>query len=906
MTETQNEIRNDFNREREDQSRKRGVARAKKRREAQEKRGDMSSTTAGMMTSERCREAVADVISLYLEQELPKKKKAFWYEHVNYHPVEKTAELALRCCLDAVGANWTRNNLILQLANALNSSILNEVLKRTQAGRRILTDIANRVQSKPGATYTKRDRALWIAGQKKKKTVLDADGNQFAVDDEKSYYWREWDKKTATRVGGIMLKAVFESTDLFENDHIKDEIEDKQKHIKLKLTPAAQAQMSKLQDFLDQQTPQFGPMFNKPYPWGPDSMGPYDSVSLARQVPPVKHMGEAQEKAVWEAIRNGSMDDCLEALNTLQDVPYTVNETVVEAVRWVMNNGLAAKVGSFPNLQKATELPDIPKKEFDKWAVDARMDYGREQLAILKGNREVDANLLGIKRNLDEAKNVQTAKDEGVEGFYLPHQWDYRGRVYHTSEFGHHNTDYLRAMFMFANKDEITNDNAPYLTLQLANTYGNGVDKLTLEERQQWAVDNEDIILAIGKDFKDPVAFAFWSVADEPFQFLAACTEWYRATENPGYKTGLPIALDATQSGIQVYAAMARSQPDGEKVNLTQNTEPGDLYTEVMVVANDIIAQDIAELDWLDDEPEDEDDEDRAKERRKLKHARQVQAHGLDRKTVKRNAMTWAYSSRRYGFAEQLRSDMMEPLSKQVRRGELAEHPFGADRGYGAAWYLAGVNETAIRRVIRSAGDGMDFFQWVVGLCNDADMHLTYTTPLGFPVHQCYQELYREKVMNKKTGKEEWQVVSERIEMPGWDRDYNRSTTLKTSFRNYTDDVDTRQSRQAVAPNMVHSLDATVLMKTVLLMREHGALDLMTVHDSFSTTIGNVGVMSASVRQAFYDTFADYCPYTDLLNQTLARLSERGIDLPENPHDEIPEPGTLDLSEVLKSDYAFS
>ena len=37
------------------------------------------------------------------------------------------------------------------------------------------------------------------------------------------------------------------------------------------------------------------------------------------------------------------------------------------------------------------------------------------------------------------------------------------------------------------------------------------------------------------------------------------------AMEYPGYKTGLPIALDATQSGIQVYAAMGRSQPDGER-----------------------------------------------------------------------------------------------------------------------------------------------------------------------------------------------------------------------------------------------------------------------------------------------------------------------------------------------------
>ena len=171
-------------------------------------------------------------------------------------------------------------------------------------------------------------------------------------------------------------------------------------------------------------------------------------------------------------------------------------------------------------------------------------------------------------------------------------------------------------------------------------------------------------------------------------------------------------------------------------MNLTENERPGDLYTGDGR-GQQIIDQNILTSNgWTMNQ--EEDDEDRAKLRKKLKHARQWKRTGLDRKTVKRNAMTWAYSSRSYGFAEQLRSEMMEPLSKKVRRGELPEHPFGEDRGYGAAWYLAGVNETAIRRVVRSAGDGMDFFQWVVGLCNDANMHLTYTTPLGFPVHQSF------------------------------------------------------------------------------------------------------------------------------------------------------------------------
>ena len=64
----------------------------------------------------------------------------------------------------------------------------------------------------------------------------------------------------------------------------------------------------------------------------------------------------------------------------------------------------------------------------------------------------------------------------------------------------------------------------------LANTYGE-VDKEPFEVRQQWAADNEEMILLCGRNFKDPKAFDFWRKADDPLQFLAACREWFNASE---------------------------------------------------------------------------------------------------------------------------------------------------------------------------------------------------------------------------------------------------------------------------------------------------------------------------------------------------------------------------------------
>lgn len=962
----------------------RGIERARKRRESQAKRGELGTTTAGLMTSERARDAVVAKLQQYIDAAVASKAKTppKWLKHLEYHPIKKTAEIGLRCCLDAVGANLTRNNTVIQIANSLNSSIMSEVLNSTSEGRDVIKDIANRVQSKPSSSRTKRERALYIAGKRKKKQVLDRkgkavrdeEGNNIFVDDPAHYHWAEWDDATKVKTGGRVMMAIFEATDLFELEAIKDDATEQFEGSKrLRLTDAAEEQLASLNDFLDAQTPQFGPMFNTPYPWGPDSLGPYDNISLANLVPPVKHMSKAQEEAVYAAMKNGKLTEATEALNRLQEVPYDVNKDVVNLVEWVVENKLWDEVSSFPSLTKFPELKNMPEKKFAKLTKGEQLDFRRDQLDRRKGNREVQANLLGIKRNLDEAHNIISAAADGVDAFYLPHQWDYRGRVYHTSEFGHHNTDYLRAMFLFANKTPITRNNIKYLCLQIANTFGNGLDKRRLTRRQAWVRLMQDRLYEVGRDptnrttkwqRRDPetgklvfdketgepvmeTPFEFWASADDPLQFYAACRELFNATEHGfGYMTGLPIGLDATQSGIQVYCAMGRNLEDGQKVNLTENKEPGDLYTAVMEKAQELIDRDIEDLtaDGLNPDVEEEDD-DREKDRRKLLHATQWKNHKLTRKTVKRNCMTWAYSSRRWGFADQLRTDLMEPLSKQVANPNdpLTEHPFGADRGWGAAWYMAGINERAITAVVTSAADGMEFFQKLVRMLNKDNMHLQYETPLGFPVHQYYRELDKEfepnteqecgscGVVTEKPEEEEegdkvWKCpdcgaanklkgrkkpASDRIAMPAWDRDardgQGKATETKVNLRNYLDVVDKGKSQRAVAPNVIHSLDATILMKTVINCADNEVNDLMVVHDSFSTTIDNVQVMDWAIRQAFFDLFNEHDPYQMLLDQTMGRLTETQRDqLSADDVPTIPPRGKLDIAEVKKSPYAFS
>ena len=92
-----------------------------------------------------------------------------------------------------------------------------------------------------------------------------------------------------------------------------------------------------------------------------------------------------------------------------------------------------------------------------------------------------------------------------------------------------------------------------------------------------------------------------------------------------------------------------------------------------------------------------------------------------DRGVIKRNAMTYGYSSRRFGFAEQLRKDWMSEFTKDLRRQRRKEHPFGADKGFHAGWFLANIHEAAIEEVVSSVKDGMKFLRDIAEILADDD-----------------------------------------------------------------------------------------------------------------------------------------------------------------------------------------
>ena len=102
--------------------------------------------------------------------------------------------------------------------------------------------------------------------------------------------------------------------------------------------------------------------------------------------------------------------------------------------------------------------------------------------------------------------------------------------------------------------------------------------------------------------------------------------------------------------------------------------------------------------------------------------------------------MTFGYSSRAPGFAEQLMDDVMKPLSQDLRQGDIDEHPFGADGGFTASHVLAQIHERAIRETVQSASVGMDFLQSCSDALHNENKHFEFINRWGFPVFKITRE----------------------------------------------------------------------------------------------------------------------------------------------------------------------
>lgn len=115
---------------------------------------------------------------------------------------------------------------------------------------------------------------------------------------------------------------------------------------------------------------------------------------------------------------------------------------------------------------------------------------------------------------------ARNMKDE--EGFYYPHNLDFRGRAYPMHpHLNHLSSDLCRGILEFADGRPLGKSGLRWLKIHLANLYGGGVEKLSYDARVSFVENNIAEILDSADNSLN--GNRWWLKAEDPFQCLAAC-----------------------------------------------------------------------------------------------------------------------------------------------------------------------------------------------------------------------------------------------------------------------------------------------------------------------------------------------------------------------------------------------
>lgn len=235
----------------------------------------------------------------------------------------------------------------------------------------------------------------------------------------------------------------------------------------------------------------------------------------------------------------------------------------------------------------------------------------------------------------------------------------------------------------------------------------------------------------------------------------------------------------------------------------------------------------------------------------------------IDRKVTKRNVMTFPYNVSTYGMKDQLMTDVLndyEGTNKQFWIGEK----------WVAATFLARLNYKGIGEVVEGAVVCRDFLKDLTKEVIEKGSHIFYRTPIfGFPV---VHRIVKYETMRITT------------------------SLAKLSIRTPTTMLDSRKMVNGIAPNYIHSLDATLMFSTVERLLARGVSSFALIHDSYGVHASDTPKLAEEVREAYIELFEGNTLY-DFVDQAAPFRAGEVKDILI---------GDLSLDDVRRSDYIFS
>ena len=546
------------------------------------------------------------------------------------------------------------------------------------------------------------------------------------------------------------------------------------------------------------------------------------------------HIGREELRAVNSAFKDA--EQLRAALNKLQSVPYCINTTIFDLLQQARAQNVSVGMPSMNPLPKPEwHLDGVPKDTYDEHTQELFKEW---KLKMRTWYADEKARMSQVRSLVFLSEVCKEFKDE--DELYFPTCVDWRYRVYFKSGIHPQGSDLQKAILQFATARPLGKRGLHWLKVHVATCYG--YDKTLFEDRAAWADANLEQLRAM---VADPFNSEAFKGADSPWCFLAAAIDLVAALDSihpEEYCSRIPVAMDATNSGGQHFSAILRDSVGGKLTNLfwTGNPEKADLYMDVKQRTDSMITlerggDNAVQAEYWTENP-------------------------ITRAMTKRPTMTYFYSA------------TVRSCSDYILKGALDEGYIGTEEY--TLWKLSGYLAPKMRQAIEEANPAaaacMQYLQDIAKRVPRTHA-LTWKSPLGGLVINRYSETEESRV----------NVRSMNLYM------------LLAYNRNY-EICNRRKATAGIAPNFIHSLDATHLCMTALEFTG----DMVPIHDSMATHACDVDEMQLVIREQFVKLYTEH----DVLGVVAEAAQATGADLTDI---ERPECGDLDINRVVSSPFFF-